>query len=130
MRYVRAEELAQVFHETYERLAPDHGYETRQESARPWADVPENNKNLMIDVAREVLCLMWGANFVHAQEEFEREYATYMEEQAKLCACGCPLSDHQFVAAPPPRCDSVIVCSTPGCSRLCGLNPRAIARQG
>jgi hypothetical protein len=47
--------LAQEFHETYERLAPLHGYETRQESAKPWEDVPENNKNLMRAVCAELL---------------------------------------------------------------------------
>lgn len=46
----RAERLAQQFHETYERLAPSHGYETRKASAVPWHDVPEQNKRLMIDV--------------------------------------------------------------------------------
>ncbi len=50
-----AEQLAQLFHETYERLAPQFGYETRKESAKPWADVPEQNKQLMIAVAGELL---------------------------------------------------------------------------
>ncbi len=49
------EQLAQLFHETYERLAPDHGYETREASAKPWADVPEQNRGLMVAVAGEVL---------------------------------------------------------------------------
>jgi hypothetical protein len=50
-----AEQLAELFHTTYERLAPEHGYETRKESAKPWADVPEQNKGLMIAVAGEIL---------------------------------------------------------------------------
>jgi len=45
---------AKLFHETYERLAPDFDYSTRVESAVPWADVPENNRNLMIATVREV----------------------------------------------------------------------------
>jgi hypothetical protein len=49
------EELARAFHETYERLAPEFGYETRRESAVPWEEVPENNKNLMIAVCEELL---------------------------------------------------------------------------
>lgn len=49
------EELAQVFHETYERLAPEYGYETRKESAKPWSEVPEQNKQLMIAVCAEIL---------------------------------------------------------------------------
>jgi hypothetical protein len=50
-----AEQVAQRFHETYERLAPDFGYKTREASAKPWADVPEQNKALMIAVCAELL---------------------------------------------------------------------------
>lgn len=49
------EQLAQKFHEAYERLAPSHGYETRKESAKPWAEVPPNNKSLMTAVCAEML---------------------------------------------------------------------------
>lgn len=52
------EQLAQLFHETYERLAPQYSYTTRPESAKPWQDVPENNKQLMIAVAGEVLATL------------------------------------------------------------------------
>jgi hypothetical protein len=48
-------ELAQLFHETYERLAPDFGYETRRDSAVPWSEVPEQNRQLMTAVCGEVL---------------------------------------------------------------------------
>lgn len=48
------EELARIFHEAYERLAPDFGYKTREASAVPWEEVPEANRNLMIAVAGEV----------------------------------------------------------------------------
>lgn len=51
----RAEALARRFHETYERLAPDYGYKTREASAKPWAEVPEQNKSLMIAVCAELL---------------------------------------------------------------------------
>jgi hypothetical protein len=50
-----ASKLAKRFHETYERLAPSMGYETREESAVPWEEVPENNKRLMIAVCEELL---------------------------------------------------------------------------
>lgn len=46
--------IAQRFHETYERLAPDFGYRTREASAKPWADVPEGNRALMVATAAEV----------------------------------------------------------------------------
>jgi hypothetical protein len=51
-----AENWAKDFHDTYERAAPKFGYETRKESAKPWAEVPENNRKLMIAVCAEVLC--------------------------------------------------------------------------
>lgn len=54
---LEAEQLAKLFHETYERLAPQFGYETRKDSARPWADVPEKNKRLMIAVCTELLAI-------------------------------------------------------------------------
>jgi hypothetical protein len=50
-----AERLAQRFHETYERLAPDFGYETREASRRPWSEVPESNCRLMTAVCAELL---------------------------------------------------------------------------
>ena len=50
-----AEQLAKDFHETYERLAPKFGYETRKDSAKPWNEVPENNRKLMTAVCAEIL---------------------------------------------------------------------------
>lgn len=52
---ITPEQLAQKFHETYEQLAPSYSYKTRKESAVPWEDVPDNNKNLMIAVCAEIL---------------------------------------------------------------------------
>ena len=52
---MNAEILAQMFHESYERLAPEHGYDTREASAVPWEAVPEANKKLMIAVCGEIL---------------------------------------------------------------------------
>ena len=54
-RKTPAEELAKKFHETYERLASSFDYETRKESAVSWSEVPENNKELMIAVCKEIL---------------------------------------------------------------------------
>jgi hypothetical protein len=50
-----AEQLAQLFHDTYERLAPEFGYTTRKTSAVPWMEVLEPNKSLMIAVAKQIL---------------------------------------------------------------------------
>lgn len=53
-----AEDLARLFHEEYERLAPDFGYSTREASAVPWEDVPDDNKSLMLAVAANVLAVV------------------------------------------------------------------------
>lgn len=50
-----AERLAKRFHDAYERLAPEHGYETRKESAKLWDEVPEQNRSLMIAVCQELI---------------------------------------------------------------------------
>jgi hypothetical protein len=50
-----AEQLAQIFHDHYERLAPEFGYTSRKTSAKPWSEVPEPNKSLMIATARAVM---------------------------------------------------------------------------
>lgn len=49
------ESLAEKFHTLYEAFAPEYSYETREDSAVPWADVPEQNKKLMIRVCRTIL---------------------------------------------------------------------------
>jgi hypothetical protein len=41
------EDVARAFHDAYERLAPDYSYKTRDASAVPWEQVPENNRALM-----------------------------------------------------------------------------------
>jgi hypothetical protein len=50
-----AEDIARQFHEVYESLAPHFAYETREESAKPWRDVPEPNKMLMVSVVAALL---------------------------------------------------------------------------
>lgn len=50
-----AEQLARMFHDHYERLAPEHGYRTRLDSSKPWDDVPTGNRRLMTATARAIL---------------------------------------------------------------------------
>jgi hypothetical protein len=52
---ITPEMVAKFFHDTYEKLAPSYSYKTRKESAVAWKDVPKNNKELMIAVAKEVI---------------------------------------------------------------------------
>lgn len=71
-----AEALARLFHEAYERLAPEHGYETRRESAVPWEDVPERNRALMVAVAAEI----------------ERTFTDLVGQATEFCpTCGGPI---------------------------------------
>lgn len=52
---LEAAALAKRFHETYEKLAPQFNYKTREESKVAWDDVPEDNKNLMMATCAEIL---------------------------------------------------------------------------
>jgi hypothetical protein len=49
------DELAREFHDTYERLAPGVGWKTQERSARPWNEVPEENRELMRQTIASVL---------------------------------------------------------------------------
>lgn len=64
-----AAQLAERFHEAYERLAPEHGYETRKTSAVPWAEVPERNRALMTAVCAEILTVIGAGTPVSPQPE-------------------------------------------------------------
>lgn len=50
-----AEQLAKAFHERYEELAPQYGYSTREASAKPWEEVPDKNRGLMIATAQRLI---------------------------------------------------------------------------
>jgi hypothetical protein len=49
------EMVAREFHKAYEALAPHFGYKTKQDSAVPWEELPEVNRNLMLAVVTELL---------------------------------------------------------------------------
>jgi hypothetical protein len=55
-----AESVAKLFHETYERLAPAFGYETREETRLSWEQLPERNRRLMIASTAEVLAFLFS----------------------------------------------------------------------
>jgi hypothetical protein len=70
---ITAEQVARLFHEAYERLAPSHGYETRKASAVPWDDVPEPNRSLMIAVAAEVAPVITAQATAAARDRIRAE---------------------------------------------------------
>jgi len=51
---MNGKELAVLFHETYERLAPEFGYKTREDT-KEFSEYTVNGQ-LMIAVCNEVLC--------------------------------------------------------------------------
>lgn len=113
-----AEQLAQFFHETYARLAPEYGRKMHSVPSKPWAEVREPHKSLLIAVAREILFTLYGENFVKWQEQSAKEYKKYLidcehqaAEQIRICACGHAVSEHIPLAAP----DSTpyLICTAP-----------------
>lgn len=50
-----ADIVAAAFHDHYERLAPQFGYETREDSRKAWGDVPEQNRALMRATVRSLM---------------------------------------------------------------------------
>jgi len=50
-----AYQLAERFYEVYERLASQFDYETREKTAVPCAQVPEQNRLFMIEVCADLL---------------------------------------------------------------------------
>lgn len=88
--------LAVKLHGTYERLAPQYGYETRQETREFDARTP--NGRLMIAVCREVMAdhaaLLARVRELEAKlSDYESAYAATMSEvceesdDRKHCAC-------------------------------------------
>lgn len=70
-----ADELAAFFHATYERLAPAFGYATREASAVPWEQIPDQNRALMVAVAGEVLEWLTGADDAASDDDAYRAMA-------------------------------------------------------
>jgi len=64
--------LAQVFHEVYEEMAPHFDYKTRDASAVPWADVPENNRKLMIAVSARIISRLFWPRLQREQRRVEK----------------------------------------------------------
>ena len=50
-----AERIARAFHDAYEELAPGEGWETQERSRKPWDEVPEANRRVMIATVKRLL---------------------------------------------------------------------------
>jgi hypothetical protein len=50
-----AEAIAREFHSSYEKLAPEFGWETQTASRKEWDEVPDENRELMVAVAQDLI---------------------------------------------------------------------------
>ena len=64
-------DLATIFHEIYERRAPEFGYETRTETRK--FDPSTANGQLMVAVCGEIITTLDGFEFVDSSLELKRE---------------------------------------------------------
>ncbi len=79
---MNAEQLAKLFHDTYEFLAPSFGYKIREASARPWKGVSEQNRRLMVAVAEKILLVL---NEQLQAELDKHKDAMAMKFMAEIC---------------------------------------------
>jgi len=94
-----AVETARLFHETYERLAPDFGYRTREASAKPWDEVPEQNRALMIATCAEVGARI-RARVLAEVAEPEPCPLDHSCDEDEPCGCWCHLHDCAIAECP------------------------------
>ena len=87
-------ELARFFHDTYERLAPDFGYETRQDT-REFSPASKNGQ-LMVAVCAEVLTRLgaWSA----------ASQPSAAPDPSRCYACGWPLAPSRDEGCVPGDC--------------------------
>jgi len=71
-------ELAKKFHEVYERLAPNFGYETRLDTRQ--FDPASPNGRLMISAIQEVMAVMGSDTQVDPIRQLIQEHATLLAE--------------------------------------------------
>lgn len=87
------EDIAKRFHYTYERLAPQYGYETRPESATAWTHVPEKNRELMIATVKSVRSAI-TADAAEAQLAVTRQVIEAARERRRVSTTPMPLEQY------------------------------------
>jgi len=93
------EDIARKFHEAYEELAPDFGYETREASRKPWGEVPENNRLLMTAVVRRLL----EEGVIHMSEPIAVENISLRTEHNRIVvAITANGAEHDIITEPWP----------------------------
>ena len=75
-------ELAILFHNTYEKLAPSFGYETREDTK--YFDITTPNGKLMIAVCKEII--KWQQERMYSEEEVRNLFRNYQYDSAQFAA--------------------------------------------
>lgn len=90
-------ELARFFHDTYERLAPDFGYETRQDT-REFSPSSKNGQ-LMVAVCAEVLTKLnaWSAA---SQPSPARPLSEWHEDDGPVLWWVLPVTEPPYCGTP------------------------------
>jgi len=83
---MNAEQVAKLFHETYERLAPAFGYVTRKSSRLKWDSVPQKNRALMVAVSQTVLNALLEAESAEKSDNKSSIKFPELEEVIELVA--------------------------------------------
>lgn len=88
-REQRYERIAKEFHQAYEELAPVFGYRTREESAKPWKDVPRQNQLLMTATVKalieeDIIRFNNPVSAEHPHQDVQREQAAINEFDARV----------------------------------------------
>lgn len=90
------EQLAELFHETYERLAPAFGWKTKKGCHCKFYDLPERNRALMIATCQTVLNALQNSGAVANGQQHTQErqcshrfvYREYIGQTPGRCICG------------------------------------------
>jgi len=64
-----AEKLARKFHDEYERLAPEFGWKSQESCRKGFDELPESNRELMVEVARQVIVWIVETMLEEARKE-------------------------------------------------------------
>ena len=74
MEQNETERVARRFHDIYEQLAPQFGWETQERSAVAWSELPAENRKLMIATVGIVLQELDQERMDAQQLEFDRNH--------------------------------------------------------
>lgn len=95
----RLEELCEAMHDAYETAAVAAGWETQARSRKPWADVPDANKQTMRHAVRALLGHLTQTDLLAMREQFDvtgrRDTYTHIGTEQQGVTTVRQLSEHE-----------------------------------